>query len=84
MRHEDLLAAGRAAALSLAETAVTTPYLFPEYAIWQGRLEDLAKAKERLAEAEKRWMARLEPAMADPLLRKLAEQRGLLPGKTKT
>ena len=79
MKHRDFLRASQDAARSLAETAITTPHLFPEYAVWQGRLKELERVKAHLAEAEARWFARLQPAMVDPLLRKLAEQRGLLP-----
>lgn len=79
MNRDDFVRASKEAGRSLAETAITTPYIFQEYAEWEGRKRELERATLQLAEAEAKWLQRLAPALEDPLLRKLAEQRGLLP-----
>lgn len=79
MTHDDFVKAAREAGQQLAATAITTPFLFPEYAVLQGCLQELEAAKAKLAKAEAVWLKRLQPALSDPTLRKLAEERGLLP-----
>lgn len=81
LTRKDLLAAKKDASRTLAEAAVTTPYIFPEYAEWEGRKRELERAAKLLEVAEAAWLKRLAPALEDPALRTLAERRGLVPAQ---
>ena len=79
MKHEDYAKAAKDAKLQLAESALTTPYITSEYGNWKHAIKEFELAKRRLAAAEAAWRLRIEPALADPNLRRFAEQRGMIP-----
>lgn len=73
----------REAHRDLAETAIATPGIFPEYGEWVGARQALELAHKQLAAAEAKWLKRIEPALQDDLLRALAERKGLVPKSSK-
>jgi hypothetical protein len=67
------------AARQLAETAVSTPGVFPEYSSWMEAKRALRAAEKRLEYAETVWFERMAPIMDDPDWASIARKKGLIP-----
>lgn len=79
MKHEDLVNAAKEASLSIAETAIATPYIFQEWQDWQACVRNLHEAERDLMETREKWRKVIQPALSDPLLSQLAIRKGLIP-----
>ena len=69
----------QSAKYSIAESAIASPYIYPEYSSWRAAEDDLLKALDKLGKAREKWLKLIEPGLSDPLLKKLAARKGLIP-----
>jgi hypothetical protein len=79
MNREQLMAQIDSAKQHTAESAITNPGIYHPYGNWVAAKKSLEIAKRNLQKAESAWLAMIEPALADPLLKKLAKRKGLIP-----
>lgn len=79
MNHEQLMAHIDRAKQHTAEMAVASPGIFHQYGEWVAAKRSLEIAKRNLEKAEAAWLSMLKPALSDPLLKELAERKGLIP-----
>jgi hypothetical protein len=79
MTYSDIIKNIAQTKIELAETAITTPYLFHEYQAWQGAKLALPKAQADLEKAASAWSEIIHPALKLPSFAGLAQQKGPIP-----
>lgn len=79
MNHKQLMAQIDRAKQHTAEMAIASPSIYHQYGEWVAAKRSLEIAQRNLEKAESAWLAMLKPALSDPLLKELAERKGLIP-----
>jgi len=79
MNRKELMAQINRAKQHTAEAAIASPGVYHQYSTWVDAKRSLEIAKRNLEKAEAAWLEMLKPALQDPLLRQLAERKGLIP-----
>jgi len=79
MNHEELMKNINSAKKQVAETCISNPGIYGEYGSWMHAKRDVEEAKKRLEIAEKKWSRMIAPALEDPLYKRIAEKKDLIP-----
>lgn len=76
MTRDQLFAQIESAKLSLAKSAIAAPHIHIQYSDLVDAIRAQELAMKKLEGAKARWLRLIEPALVDPLLRKIAEREG--------